>query len=63
VIGALYYLRLIRAMFFEEADGHGPQVHPDSHLRVAFALNASALLLLGVFSEPLLHWCRLAFAA
>ena len=63
VIGAFYYLRLIRAMFFEEAEGHGPQLQTDSHLRVAFALNASALLLLGVFSEPLLHWCRLAFAA
>jgi NADH-quinone oxidoreductase subunit N len=63
VLGAFYYLRVIRAMFFEEAEGDGPIVHPDSHLRLAFALNAVALLLLGVFAEPLLHWCQAAFPA
>ena len=62
VIGAFYYLRVIRAMFFEEADGDGPQIHPDSHLRLAFALNASALLVLGVFAEPIMYWCRASFS-
>jgi NADH-quinone oxidoreductase subunit N len=61
VIGAFYYLRIIRAMFFEEAEGEGPQLHPDGHLRAVFAINAAALLVLGVFAEPLLHWCRSAF--
>ena len=63
VLGAFYYLRLIRAMFFEEADGDGAQVHPDSHLRAAFAVNAAALLVLGIFAEPLMHWCQAAFPA
>jgi NADH-quinone oxidoreductase subunit N len=63
VLGAFYYLRLIRAMFFEEAEGDGPMVHPDSHLRVVFAVNAVALLLLGIFAQPLLHWCQAAFPA
>jgi len=62
VLGAFYYLRIIRAMFFEEPEGDGAQVHPDSHLRAVFALNAGALLVLGLFSQPLLHWCQLAFA-
>jgi NADH-quinone oxidoreductase subunit N len=61
VIGAYYYLRIIRAMFFEEAEGDGPAINGDSHLRVAFAINATALLLLGIFAEPIMHWCRLAF--
>jgi NADH-quinone oxidoreductase subunit N len=61
VIGAFYYLRIIRAMFFEEAEGDGPAINGDSHLRVAFAINATALLLLGIFAEPIMHWCRLAF--
>jgi NADH-quinone oxidoreductase subunit N len=61
VIGAFYYLRLIRAMFFEEPEGDGAQVHPDSHLRAAFAINAVALLVLGLFAQPLLHWCQAAF--
>jgi NADH-quinone oxidoreductase subunit N len=62
VVGAFYYLRIVRAMFFEEAEHDGPQLHPDGHLRVAFAVNAAALLVLGIFTEPLLAWCRLAFA-
>jgi NADH-quinone oxidoreductase subunit N len=63
VVGAFYYLRIVRAMFFEDAEGDGPRLHPDGHVRVAFAINAAALLVLGVFAEPLLSWCRLAFAA
>ena len=61
VVGAFYYLRIVRAMFFEDPEADGPQLHPDGHLRVAFAVNAGALLVLGVFAEPLLSWCRLAF--
>jgi NADH-quinone oxidoreductase subunit N len=61
VVGAFYYLRIVRAMFFEQPEGDGPQIHPDGHVRVAFAVNAAALLVLGVFAEPLLSWCRLAF--
>jgi len=61
VIGAFYYLRVIRAMFFEEPEGEGPQLHGDSHLRVAFMINASALLVLGIFAEPIMFWCRQAF--
>ena len=63
VLGAFYYLRIIRAMFFEEAEGDGAVIHPDGHLRAAFAINAVALLVLGIFAEPLMHWCQAAFAA
>jgi NADH-quinone oxidoreductase subunit N len=63
VVGAFYYLRLIRAMFFEEADGDGATIHPDAHLRAAFTVNAAALLALGIFAQPLLHWCQQAFPA
>jgi NADH-quinone oxidoreductase subunit N len=61
VVGAFYYLRIIRAMFFEEVQGDGPVLHGDSHLRFAFTINTVALLLLGIFAEPIMHWCRLAF--
>ncbi|HEX5756280.1 MAG TPA: NADH-quinone oxidoreductase subunit NuoN [Arenimonas sp.] len=63
VIGAFYYLRLIKVMFFEEAEGEGLQPHSDSHLRWVFAANAAALLVLGLFTESILSWCRVAFAA
>jgi NADH-quinone oxidoreductase subunit N len=63
VVGAFYYLRVIWAMFFDAPVGAGPETHRDSHLRGLFALNALALLALGVLSDPLMAWCRLAFAA
>jgi NADH-quinone oxidoreductase subunit N len=63
VIGAFYYLRVIKVMFFDEPEGEGAKIHPDSHLRLLFAVNASALLVLGLFAEWILGWCRLAFPA
>ena len=63
VIGAYYYLRVIKVMFFDEPEGDGAQLHTDSHLRVLFAVNAAALLVLGVFANWILAWCRLAFPA
>ena len=61
VIGAFYYLRVIKVMFFDEPEGEGAKVHPDSHVRVLFAINASALLVLGLFADTILAWCGLAF--
>ena len=61
VIGAFYYLRVIKVMFFDEPEGEGAKIHPDGHLRVLFAVNASALLVLGLFAEWIMGWCRLAF--
>ena len=61
VIGAFYYLRVIKVMFFDEPEGEGAKIHPDGHLRVLCAVNASALLVLGLFAEWIMGWCRLAF--
>jgi len=63
VIGAFYYLKVIRAMFFEQPEGEGPQINEDSHLRMVFTVNALALLALGLFAEPILQWCQQAFPA
>jgi NADH-quinone oxidoreductase subunit N len=61
VVGAYYYLRVVKVMFFEEPEGEGARIHADGHLRVLFAVNAALLLVLGVFADAILHWCRLAF--
>jgi len=61
VVGAFYYLRIIRAMFFEEPKGEAPRLHSDMHLRIAFTVNALALLVMGIFAEPILAWCSQAF--
>ena len=61
VVGAFYYLKLIRAMFFDKGEGETVEVNADGHLRLAFAVNAAALLVLGVFSNGILSWCLRAF--
>ncbi len=63
VIGAFYYLRVIKVMFFDEPEGEGAKIHPDGQLRLLFTVNASALLVLGLFAEWIMGWCRLAFPA
>jgi NADH-quinone oxidoreductase subunit N len=61
VVGAYYYLRVIKVMFFDEPEGEGASPHPDTHVRALFVVNASALLVLGVFANWILAWCRFAF--
>ncbi len=66
VIGAFYYLRVIRAMYFDEpesADGREPMAQRDDlSLRVVFAINALSLLVLGLAWSPIMAWCQQAFA-
>lgn len=66
VIGAFYYLRVIRAMYFDEPespDGREPMAqHDDLALRVVFAINALSLLVLGLAWSPVMAWCQQAFA-
>jgi NADH-quinone oxidoreductase subunit N len=61
VIGAFYYLKLIRVMFFEKPESDSIAINADNHLRAAFIVNASALLVLGIFSNSILAWCIKAF--
>jgi NADH-quinone oxidoreductase subunit N len=61
VIGAFYYLKLVRVMFFEKPETDVLEINSDNHLRTAFAINALALLVLGIFSNSILAWCIKAF--
>ncbi len=66
VIGAFYYLRVIRAMYFDEpesVEGREPMAQrEDLSLRVVFAVNALSLLVLGLAWSPIMAWCQQAFA-
>lgn len=66
VIGAFYYLRVIRAMYFDEpesTEGREPMAQRDDvTLRFVFAVNALALLVLGLAWNPIMAWCQDAFA-
>lgn len=62
VIGAFYYLRVIRAMYFDEPEGEPMVQREDLSLRVVFAVNALSLLVLGIAWNPIMAWCQKAFA-
>ena len=62
VIGAFYYLRVIKAMYFDEPVGEPVLPRSDRVLRVVFGVNALALLAFGLFWSPIMAWCQQAFA-
>ena len=62
VIGAFYYLRVIKVMFFDEAERDAIAINADGSLRFVFAANALALLGFGVFANLIMAWTRAAFA-
>lgn len=61
VIGAFYYLRVIKVMYFDEPMGEAMVASPNGGMRTVFAVNALALLLLGVFWNNLMSWCQASF--
>ena len=62
VIGGFYYLRVIKVMYFDEPVGELPPPRKDRVVPVVFGVNALALLVLGIFWNPIMAWCQLAFA-
>jgi NADH-quinone oxidoreductase subunit N len=63
VVGAFYYLRVIKVMYFDEPVGQGVAARDDRPLQIAFGVNALALLALGLFWSPIMAWCQQAFPA
>lgn len=58
VIGAFYYLRVIKVMYFDSPTDSEPLVLPDDRpFRILLSINGVALLGLGIFSGPLWAWC------
>jgi len=64
VIGAYYYLRVIRTMYFDAPDESQLQtLSPDPQLRWLLTVNGLAMLVLGVFWGPIMEWCVQATGA
>jgi len=62
IVGAYYYLRVIKVMYFDAADDKSALVLPgDMPFRWLLSLNGAALLVLGLFWGPLIAWCYRAF--
>jgi NADH-quinone oxidoreductase subunit N len=59
VIGAFYYLRIVKLMYFDEAQDQAP-LESRFDTRVLLSLNGLALLLFGVFPQQLMGMCVVA---
>ena len=62
LVGAFYYLRIVKVMYFDEPVGEQVAPRNDPVLRVVFGVNALALLAFGLFWSPIMAWCQQAFA-
>jgi NADH-quinone oxidoreductase subunit N len=57
VVGAFYYLRVIKLMYFDDPQGTVPPTSATRGVRLALGLNAAAVLALGLLPGPLLDLC------
>jgi NADH-quinone oxidoreductase subunit N len=57
VVGAYYYLRVIKLMYFDDPVGAPLPPAGAGGVRLTLGLNAAAVLLLGVLPAPLLNLC------
>ncbi|OGA24718.1 MAG: NADH-quinone oxidoreductase subunit N [Betaproteobacteria bacterium RIFCSPLOWO2_02_FULL_67_26] len=56
LVGAFYYLRLVRLMYFDAPADTAP-IAPRGDFRILISLNGLAVLLFGILPEPLLALC------
>ncbi len=61
VIGCFYYLRVVKVMYFDEPPQGVPAPRANRPLRWMLGVNALALVALGLFWNPIMAWCQLAF--
>ena len=61
VIGAFYYLRIVKLMYFDKADEQAP-LEADLDMRVVLSANGMAVLVLGLYPAGLMAMCAAAFA-
>ncbi|MFN5011288.1 MAG: NADH-quinone oxidoreductase subunit NuoN [Gammaproteobacteria bacterium] len=62
VIGVFYYLRVVKFMYFD-APGDLPVPERHTGVRLTLALNAAAVLALGLFPQALLELCQRVLGA
>jgi len=59
LIGAFYYLRVVKLMYFDPPEDSSPIV-PAVDMRVLFSANGLAVLVLGIVPQPLMGLCLYA---
>jgi NADH-quinone oxidoreductase subunit N len=59
LIGAFYYLRIVKLMYFDEPDERGP-ILARGDTQVLLSANGLALLVFGILPQPLMGLCAIA---
>jgi NADH-quinone oxidoreductase subunit N len=59
LVGAFYYLRVVKVMYFDEPQSAAP-IEAEVEMRVALSANGLAVLALGILPGPLLALCLAA---
>jgi NADH-quinone oxidoreductase subunit N len=57
VVGVFYYLRVVKLMYFDPPTGDAPATVRSTGVRVVLAVNAAAVLILGLLPSALLDLC------
>jgi len=57
IIGAFYYLRIIKVMYFDKAEETQP-IECATDLRLVFTLNAGLILVIGLMPDSLIALCK-----
>lgn len=57
LIGAFFYLRIVKVMFFDEPARAHPEVFSCPVQRSVLSANGLAVLILGILPGPLMAWC------
>jgi len=57
LIGAFYYLRVVKLLYFDTAKADAPALPPISDARLLLSANGLAVLALGILPQPLIALC------
>jgi NADH-quinone oxidoreductase subunit N len=62
LVGAFYYLRIVKLMYFDEPIDTAP-ISPRADMQVLLSVNGLAVLAFGIFPQPLMALCASAILA
>jgi len=62
LIGAFYYLRVVKIMYFDDAEDHSP-IRPAFDVRTLITINGLAVLVLGIMPQGLMDVCLASIKA
>jgi NADH-quinone oxidoreductase subunit N len=62
LIGAFYYIRIVKLMYFDEPTEKGA-IETRLDAGILLSINGLAMLALGILPQPLMQWCLQAMKA